>query len=84
MNKVLAAMLAMLLAACTSIPPAKHDQARAIAESNRDRVISCQDSAGCGLASPFTQLQQLPADTPTTDVILLDQGQDALIHCACT
>lgn len=79
MNKVLAAVLAMLLAACTSIPPAKHNQARAIAETHRDTANSCQDPGGCGLPSPFMPLQRLPADSPLTDVILLDQGQDALL-----
>lgn len=79
MNKVLVAVLAMLLAACTSIPPAKHVQARAIAEANRDDAISCQDAEGCGLSSPFTALEQLPTETPLTDVILLDYGQDALL-----
>ena len=79
MNKVLAAVPALLLAACTSIPPAKHDQARAIAETNRSSAVACQEADGCGLPSPFTRLEPLPTDTALTDVILLDQGQDALL-----
>lgn len=79
MNKLLAAVPALLLAACTSIPPAKHDQARAIAEARRSDAVSCQVPAGCGLPSPFANLERLPSESALTDVILLDQGQDALL-----
>lgn len=79
MNKLLAGALALLLAGCASIPPAKHDQARAFAEARRSHDVACADPAGCGLPSPFMDLEQLPADVPLTDLILLDQGQDALL-----
>ena len=79
MNKLLASALALLLAGCASIPPAKHDQARAFAEARRSHDVACADPAGCGLPSPFMDLEQLPADVPLTDLILLDQGQDALL-----
>lgn len=79
MNKLFVAVLAMLLAACTSIPPAKHDQARAFAQAQRDTASTCRQPDGCGLDTPFPALERLPSEVALTDVILLDQGQDALL-----
>ncbi|MFY8060271.1 MAG: hypothetical protein ACOVMK_01900, partial [Arenimonas sp.] len=80
-TRLTAAVLMLALGACASLPESKHREAGAFAGSLQDTANACQVASGCGLDSSLRDL----ADTTATggggkhEVILLDQGNDALL-----
>jgi cardiolipin synthase C len=70
--------LVLLLGACSTVPITAQRQAKAqaVVEAQQARTVECRQADGCGLASP---LRQLAASTGKHQVILLDQGHDALL-----
>jgi phosphatidylserine/phosphatidylglycerophosphate/cardiolipin synthase-like enzyme len=80
-TRLTAAVLMLALGACASLPESKHREAGAFAGSLQDTVSACTAVAGCGLDSPLRDLAESTAssDDRKHQVILLDQGNDALL-----
>ena len=80
-TRLSAAVLILALGACASLPESKHREARAFAGRQQDTVQTCTDAAGCGLESPLRALAESAAASGerSHQVILLDQGNDALL-----
>jgi phosphatidylserine/phosphatidylglycerophosphate/cardiolipin synthase-like enzyme len=80
-TRLSAVVLMLALGACASLPESKHREAGAFAGSLQETATACQIASGCGLDSPLRDL----ADTTAVggggkhQVILLDQGNDALL-----
>ncbi|MEY3359595.1 MAG: hypothetical protein RI923_855, partial [Pseudomonadota bacterium] len=80
-TRLTAAVLMLALGACASLPESKHREAGAFAGSLQETSTACSVPTGCGLDSPLRDL----ADTAAAggggkhEVILLDQGNDALL-----
>ena len=80
-TRLSATVLMLALGACASLPESKHREAGAFAGSLQETATACTVPAGCGLDSPLRDL----AETTTVggagkhQVILLDQGNDALL-----
>lgn len=80
-TRLSAALLMLVLGACTSLPESKFREAREFAGRQQDAVQSCTDPAGCGLDSPLHDLAETTAASGARNhqVILLDQGNEALL-----
>ncbi|WP_395769785.1 phosphatidylserine/phosphatidylglycerophosphate/cardiolipin synthase family protein [Arenimonas sp.] len=80
-TRLAAAVVLLALGACANLPESKHREAGAFAGSLQGTANACQVASGCGLDSPLRDL----ADTTAAggggkhEVILLDQGNDALL-----
>ncbi|MFZ9349055.1 MAG: phospholipase D family protein, partial [Arenimonas sp.] len=77
-----AALLMLALGACASLPESKNRQAGAFAGSLQDTGNACHAETGCGLDSPLRDLADATASAAGDgkhQVILLDQGNDALL-----
>ena len=80
-TRLTAAVLMLALGACASLPESKHREAGAFAGSLQDTANACQVASGCGLDSPLRDLAYTTAagGGGKHEVILLDQGNDALL-----
>lgn len=81
-TRLTAAVLMLALGACASLPESKHREAGAFAGSLQETATACSAPAGCGLDSPLRDLAEATAEgrgEGKHQVILLDQGNDALL-----
>ena len=70
---------ALVLSACSTVPitAQRQAEAQAVVTAKQAHAVDCQQAGGCGLASPLRQLASTSGKTH--QVILLDQGHDALL-----
>ncbi|HWR95958.1 MAG TPA: phospholipase D family protein [Arenimonas sp.] len=84
MTRFLALWAVLAVSACSSLPEKHKQAARAFAESRQDSSLSCAAADHCARPSPLYALAERTAagSRPGAEkhaVILLDQGQDALL-----
>lgn len=85
--RLLCALLLLSATACSTLAPAGHEQAAAIAVSARDATLTCDREDRCAApselhalgAAAFAQSQASLDATPHHFVLILDQGGDALL-----
>lgn len=82
MNKALSLLCLLLLSACASAPPVRRAAIESFTVTQQDQSLHCAPVTDCALSSPLRDL----ADPASADakagrhqVVLLDQGQDALM-----
>lgn len=80
-TRLSAAVLMLALGACAGLPESKHREAGAFAVSLQETATACSMPTGCGLDSPLRDLAETTAAAGggKHQVILLDQGSDALL-----
>jgi phosphatidylserine/phosphatidylglycerophosphate/cardiolipin synthase-like enzyme len=81
MTRGFAVLLLLALSACASLPESKHREAGLFAGSLQENTTACTAPVGCGLDSPLRDLAETTAagGGGKHQVILLDQGSDALL-----
>jgi phosphatidylserine/phosphatidylglycerophosphate/cardiolipin synthase-like enzyme len=78
------AFLLLALAGCSSLSVRERQDAAALAEAGRSRVVGCQPDVDCAVESPLLALgaqavAQSGPGAPQHQVALLEYGQDALL-----
>lgn len=84
MNKLFLAILILSVSACATVSQKQRVAAQQFVISNQNQKVECVADFPCGIESPFqAQAQenfaQSSPNRPKHSLILLDQGQDALL-----
>ena len=82
--RLLAALLVLLLAGCSTLSVRERQAATDLALNARSTQVGCQQGVDCAVASPLLDLGHaaIAASTPEAprhEVVLLDRGQDSLL-----